>query len=103
MPKDPEGNGLLAFTEYVLLPASELKNGKAEFKVDRSRDGLEELVFSDIESITKAYRDDVLPPQLLKPAVTRAINDLLAPIQKEYQESKEWQEGTVARLCVLCA
>lgn len=93
VPKEADGNGLLAFTEFVLLPASELKHGHPEFRVDRSRDNLEDLVFTDIASMTQAYRDDVLTPQLLKPAVTKAITELLAPIQAEFQASKEWQEG----------
>lgn len=38
------------------------------------------------------YASDLLPPQLLKPAVTAALMDLLAPIQAEFQASKEWQE-----------
>lgn len=33
-----------------------------------------------------------LTPQLLKPAVAKALNELLGPIQAAYQESKEWQE-----------
>lgn len=36
-----------------------------------------------------------MTPQLLKPAVTQALNDLLAPIQAKYQGSKEWQEITL--------
>jgi tyrosyl-tRNA synthetase len=33
-----------------------------------------------------------LTPQLLKPIVAQALNDLLAPIQAKYQASQEWQE-----------
>ena len=32
---------------------------------------------------------------MLKPAVAKALNALVAPIQKGYQESKEWQEITL--------
>ena len=31
-------------------------------------------------------------PQLLKPDVTNALLELLAPIQAEFKQSKEWQE-----------
>lgn len=31
-------------------------------------------------------------PQLLKPAVTTALIELLAPIREEFLNSKEWQE-----------
>jgi tyrosyl-tRNA synthetase len=33
-----------------------------------------------------------LTPQLLKPAVAKELNTLLAPIQEAFQASKEWQE-----------
>jgi len=36
-----------------------------------------------------------LTPQLLKPAITKALQDLLAPIQAAYQASPEWQEITL--------
>jgi len=35
-----------------------------------------------------------LTPQLLKPAVSKALNDLLAPIQAAYQADPQWQEIT---------
>lgn len=94
VPKVPEGNGILAFIEYVLLPASKLKTGQAEFRVERERDGLEPLVYSDIEKIREDYRNDVLTPQLVKPAATKALLELMAPIQAEFEASKEWQEVT---------
>lgn len=31
-------------------------------------------------------------PQVLKPAVTKALIELLAPIQEEYEQSQEWQD-----------
>ena len=36
-----------------------------------------------------------MTPQLLKPAVTQALNGLLAPIQAKYQGSRELQEITL--------
>jgi tyrosyl-tRNA synthetase len=115
-PKEVEGNGVLAFVEYVLLPASEL-GGKRGFTVDRSRDGLEPLEYTKIEQMHDDYRNEVvcidrllghswekysrltqrvqLTPQILKPAVAVALNKLLEPVQKAYQASKEWQEVAV--------
>ncbi|KAL2017859.1 hypothetical protein VTK56DRAFT_1604 [Thermocarpiscus australiensis] len=90
-PQVVEENGLLAFIEFVLLPAARLR-GTAEFRVDRDRDGLEPLVYTDIEKIREDYKNDVLTPQLIKPAITRELNALLAPIQQAFQASKEWQE-----------
>ncbi|KAI1635804.1 hypothetical protein F4809DRAFT_612494 [Biscogniauxia mediterranea] len=92
-PRVVEGNGVLAFIEFVLLPASALK-GKREFRVDRERDGLEPLVYTNIEQIHEDYKNDVLTPQLLKPAVAKVLIELTAPIQAAFQASPEWQEIT---------
>ncbi|KAK7948414.1 Tyrosine--tRNA ligase- cytoplasmic [Apiospora aurea] len=94
VPKQPEGNGILAFAEFVLLPVAALK-GKREFVVSRERDGLEPLVYSDVKQMHEDYKQDILTPQLLKAATTKALTELLAPIQKAYQESTEWQEITL--------
>ncbi|KAK4239946.1 tyrosine--tRNA ligase, cytoplasmic [Achaetomium macrosporum] len=90
-PQVVEENGLLAFIEFVLLPAARLR-GDGQFRVDRGRDGLEPLVYTDIEKIREDYKNDVLTPQLIKPAVARDLNALLAPIQEAFKASKEWQE-----------
>lgn len=36
-----------------------------------------------------------MSPQLLKPAVAKALLEILQPIQEAYQQSKEWQEVAV--------
>lgn len=90
-PKQVEGNGVLSFTEFVILPVSALKNnGTPRFVVER-RDA-EPLVYSNIEEMRKDYEADVLQPQTLKPAVTEALLSLLAPIQQSFNDSKEAQE-----------
>lgn len=58
-PKIVEENGVLAFIEFVLLPASDLR-GKREFRVGRERDGLEPLVYTDISQLHNDYRNDVV-------------------------------------------
>lgn len=40
------------------------------------------------------YAADILTPQLLKAAVTTALNKLLEPIQTAFNASKEWQDIT---------
>lgn len=93
-PKVIEGNGILAFVEYVLLPAAGLR-GKREFHVEREQDALEPLVYTTIAQMNEDYQNDVLSPQLLKAAVIKALNELMAPIQAAYQASSEWQEITL--------
>ncbi|KAI2643570.1 tyrosyl-tRNA synthetase [Xylaria nigripes] len=93
-PRVAEGNGLLAYVEHVFLPVAGLR-GKREFVVPRERDGLEPLVYTTIAKMRSDYETDVLTPQLLKPAVTKALNDILVPIQDAFNASKEWQETTL--------
>lgn len=58
-PTVADGNGLLAFTEFVLLPASSLYGG-GEFVVERERDGKEPLVYKDAAQMYEDYRNDVV-------------------------------------------
>ncbi|KAG5934008.1 hypothetical protein E4U53_000797 [Claviceps sorghi] len=95
-PRVVEDNGVLAFVEYVLLPAAGLKGGKREFKVERDRDGLEPLVYDNITQMQEDYKNDTLTPQQLKAAVAKGLNELLAPIQAAYQASKDWQQVALA-------
>ncbi|KAJ5173165.1 hypothetical protein N7492_005758 [Penicillium capsulatum] len=89
IPKVVENNGVIAMVEFVLLPAAALA-GKREFRVER-REG-EPLVYTDIQQLKDDYTNDVLTPQLLKPAAADALTRLMAPIHKAYTESAEWQE-----------
>lgn len=70
-PQQVEENGLLAFIEYVLLPAARLR-GHGEFRVDRERDGLEPLVYTDIEKIREDYKKDVVRYRHLSPGQVNA-------------------------------
>lgn len=99
VPKEVEGNGVISFVEFVLLPIAELK-GKAEFVVELSRPGQEgqtlpPLIYTDIVKLKEDFTNDILTPQLLKAAVTRALTDILAPVHAEFEADKEWQEVAV--------
>ncbi|KAH8675726.1 tRNA synthetases class I-domain-containing protein [Xylariales sp. PMI_506] len=90
-----EGNGVIAFVEHVIFRVQALRSGaKPNFVVERERDGKEPLVYDDIATLKADFEKDVLTPQLLKAALTKALNELLAPIQAEYQASEEWQKVT---------
>lgn len=58
-PKVIEGNGLLAFVEHVLLPASALLDGERLMKVERG-EGVEPLVYSDFGKLKEDYAADVV-------------------------------------------
>ena len=62
-PRTIEGNGVLAFVEYVILPIAAL-NGR-DFRVDRTRDGLEPLIYTSTVALHDDYRNDVVCNQLL--------------------------------------
>lgn len=89
-----EGNGMISFVEHVLLPVSALKtrDGRPRFEVEQREGGKEPVVYVDIQTLKEDYKMDKLTPQLLKGAITKALMDLLAPIQAEFQASAEWQE-----------
>lgn len=58
-PQVVEENGLISFIEFVLLPAARLR-GNGEFRVERERDGLEPLVYTEAERIREDYKNDVV-------------------------------------------
>ena len=91
-PKIVEENGVLSIVENILLPAAVL-NGHGEFRVER-REG-EPLVYTSIAQVKEDYAQDILTPQILKPAVSAAMVSLMAPIQAAYEASAEWQEITL--------
>ena len=58
-PKEVDGNGLISFVEYVLLPVSRLKNnGQGKFVVQRRDE--EPLLYTDIGSLKKDYENDTV-------------------------------------------
>ncbi|KAF3911866.1 hypothetical protein AA313_de0209518 [Arthrobotrys entomopaga] len=90
-PKETEGNGIIAFIEYVLLPISELssQDGKGRFVVEK--DG-REVVYDSIEKLKEDYVADTIGPKELKVATTLALSALLEPIRKEFESDPEWQK-----------
>jgi tyrosyl-tRNA synthetase len=91
--QQPEGNGMISFVEYVLLPVSALqsRDGVARFEVEQQESEKEPIIYSDINTLKDDYRKDRLTPQLLKGAVSKALVDILRPIQAEFLASPEWQ------------
>ncbi|KAK6340584.1 Tyrosine--tRNA ligase cytoplasmic, variant 2 [Orbilia brochopaga] len=90
-PRELEGNGVIAFVEFVLLPISELKaeDGKARFVI--VKDG-EEVVYDSVDKLKEDYAADIIGPKELKVATTLALNKLLDPIREEFANDPAWQE-----------
>jgi tyrosyl-tRNA synthetase len=93
-PEEVEGNGIISFVEYVLLPISSLRdpNGKGTFVCKRREGEGEPLVYHDMKALKADYMADQLTPQLLKSGATDALIALLAPVQADFQASPEWQD-----------
>ena len=58
-PRKVEGNGMISFVEYVLLPVSALRyEGKGRFVVERAQDKGGPLVYEDVEQVKRDYEVD---------------------------------------------
>ncbi|SZF06067.1 unnamed protein product [Blumeria hordei] len=92
VPKEVEGNGVLAFVEHVIFRAIALKSGlPAIFTVERERNE-DSLVYTSIQQLKDDYAADILTPQLLKVALTRHLNDILSPVHADYEADNEWKD-----------
>lgn len=60
VPKETEGNGIVSFVEYVLLPISGLVDpeGKERFVVERREDEGPALVYENIKDLKADYEAD---------------------------------------------
>ena len=59
VPKEVEGNGMISFVEYVLLPVSALKgDGQGQFPVERKDDEGGSTVYNSIEHLKEDYKAD---------------------------------------------
>ncbi|KAK9479771.1 tRNA synthetases class I-domain-containing protein [Lipomyces japonicus] len=98
-----EGNGLISFVEYVILPISKLgpvtENGETEFAkkegkfvINRPEQYGGRIEYSTIEQLKEDYAAEKLSPQDLKQGVAESINQLLDPIRKSYNEDPSFQE-----------
>ncbi|KAF5632015.1 tyrosyl-tRNA synthetase [Fusarium sp. NRRL 52700] len=89
-PTQIEGNGVIAFLEHIIFRVESLKTGgKPRFMVE-TRDG-ETLVYEDLSKLKEDYKSDILTPQVIKPALVKALNDLLDHIRKDFESDHEWQ------------
>jgi tyrosyl-tRNA synthetase len=118
-------NGLLAFVEAVLIPISQMRlerqsgdafardegqavvgdqkpfvtedaPGGTVFTIERDAKFGGSTHYRSFEEMQKDFADKMLHPKDLKASVANAINRLLDPIRKAFEESDEWQE--VAKL-----
>ena len=61
VPKEVEGNGVISFVEYVLLPVSAMKEGgRGTFLVERQEN--KPLIYTDIARLKEDYAADTVSP-----------------------------------------
>lgn len=82
-----EGNGVLAFAKFVLFPLCFLK-GRDQFVINRPEKFGGPISFQTYEDLEKAFVDKQLYPLDLKSGVMDALNELLDPIRKKFEDPK---------------
>ena len=115
-------NGVLSFVEAVLIPISQMRlerlqgntgvdseegqdatgdqtpfvaEGASEgtvFSIIRKEEHGGSLHYKTYEHLKLDFEEKTVHPKDLKTTVAAAINKLLEPIQKAFQESEEWQK-----------
>ncbi len=90
-PKEIEGNGVLSFIEYVIFPVMALK-GNSTFHVPRPEKWGGPIDYKEVEQLKKDFADGTLSPPDLKSGLELALNQLLDPIRKEFNDSPDFQQ-----------
>lgn len=81
--KETEGNPVVELVEYVVFPWT------GRFEVERSAKFGGPIAFATVEEFRAAWTSGTLHPQDLKAAVAQAIDPLLAPVDRFFQEHPE--------------
>ncbi|EHL01932.1 Nucleotidylyl transferase [Glarea lozoyensis ATCC 20868] len=91
-PREVEGNGILAFIQHVLLPYSALQSAVRQPSISIVLPNHSApTFFHTYTEVVSAYQADVLTPQIVKKIVEEGLIKLTAPIQRAFEEDKEWQ------------
>jgi tyrosyl-tRNA synthetase len=79
-------NGLLAFIKNVWFPLKSLNGNKPTFTAIRSEKFGGNMVFDSYEALEKDFADKKVHPGDLKAGVIAAINELLDPVRKAWED-----------------
>ncbi|ORX55675.1 tyrosyl-tRNA synthetase [Hesseltinella vesiculosa] len=83
-----EDNGLLAFLKSVFFPLKSLNGQTPEFKITRPEKWGGDILYSTYQALEDDFKEKKLHPGDLKAGVTDAINALLEPIRKTFEDPK---------------
>lgn len=78
-------NGILSFIKAVYFPLKSLGDAKPEFVVERKEEWGGNMVYNTYEDLEEDFRTEKLHPGDLKAAATKAFNDLIAPLRKDFE------------------
>lgn len=81
-----EDNGILAFVKNVYFPLKSLNGQKPTFTAVRPEQYGGNMVFDNFEALEKDFAEKIVHPGDLKAGVIAAINELLDPIRKAFEE-----------------
>jgi tyrosyl-tRNA synthetase len=103
-----ENNALLSFVKAVLMPISSLRIETQDpvfkpfaeegapagtvFSIPRREQ--ETLHYVEFGPMEEDFKNKLIHPGDLKAVVTTVLTQLLEPVQKEFENSPEWQEAT---------
>ncbi|KAI8637328.1 tyrosyl-tRNA synthetase [Parasitella parasitica] len=81
-----EENGILSFVKSVYFPLKTLNGNKAAFTCIRPEQYGGNMVYDNYEALEKDFADKVVHPGDLKAGVIAAINELLEPVRKAFED-----------------
>ncbi|KAI7886436.1 tyrosyl-tRNA synthetase [Lichtheimia hyalospora FSU 10163] len=79
-------NGLLSFIKAVYFPLKSLNNGTPKFVCPRPEKWGGDIIYDNYEKLEEDFANKQLHPGDLKAGVIAAINELLEPIRKEFED-----------------
>ncbi|KAL9655144.1 hypothetical protein ABK040_008920 [Willaertia magna] len=85
-PGNVEKNPPLEYIKYIVLPMKE------QFTVERKEENGGNIVYTKYEDIEADFKEQRLHPGDLKPALAKAINDILKPVRDHFKDNSEARE-----------
>ncbi|XP_020099150.1 tyrosine--tRNA ligase 1, cytoplasmic-like [Ananas comosus] len=85
-PKVVEGNPCLEYIKYIVFPWF------GSFEVVRQEDNGGNKTFASVEELIADYESGALHPADVKPALAKAINQILQPVRDHFKNNSEARE-----------
>ncbi|XP_010919615.1 tyrosine--tRNA ligase 1, cytoplasmic [Elaeis guineensis] len=85
-PKIVEGNPCLEYIKYIIFPWF------GKFVVVRTAENGGDRTFTSMEELIKDYESGALHPADVKPALAKAINQILQPVRDHFKNDNEARE-----------